>query len=72
MAATCPIRKVAIVSDKDVVHSIYLGSRIAEMHKRRIVTALRSSEIRIYEMDVNDDYTHKWQRIQTRGKGQRT
>jgi Protein of unknown function (DUF2971) len=55
-----PVGKVEMC-EKDVVRSIYLGSRINNRHKQLIVRACRRSGVRIYHMNVLG-YTHDWVR----------
>lgn len=47
-----PAGKVKI-RRKDIVRSIYLGSRITDEHKKRILRAFEKFRIRIYEMKVD-------------------
>src|SRR5262249_19745442 len=71
-----PIGKVKL-NGQNVVRSIYLGSRISDAHKKHILRALRTSRVRIYEMNVKR-YAHKWglikhppkKRTKTRAKRQ--
>jgi hypothetical protein len=51
------------IGSKVVVKSIYLGSRIKPQHRDAILKALDSSEVDIYEMNV-DGYKHAWNPIQ--------
>jgi len=41
------------------VPELYLGSRIARPHKRKILAALAPIGIRIFEMNITD-YSHQW------------
>jgi hypothetical protein len=55
-----PVGKVKIC-EKDVVRSIYLGSRINYRHRQRIARVFKKSGVRIYYMNVIG-YTHDWVR----------
>jgi hypothetical protein len=56
-----PIGEVRI-SAKNVVHSIYIGSRVSDTNKERIASTFKESGIRLYEMNVKK-YKHDWKRI---------
>jgi Protein of unknown function (DUF2971) len=56
-----PVGKIPIC-EKDVVRSLYLGSRISSAHRQQILRVFRKSDIRIYYMNVIG-YTHDWNRI---------
>ena len=56
-----PVGKVQIC-EKDIVRSIYLGSRINYRNRQQIVRVFKKSDIRIYYMNVMG-YTHDWVRI---------
>jgi hypothetical protein len=50
------------ISGKDVVQSIYIGSRVSDTNKEKIVRTFKGSVIRLYEMNVKK-YEHDWKRI---------
>ena len=50
-------------NSKEVVRSVYLGSRIDPDSQNKILRALAGSEVDIYEMDI-DGYRHDWSPIQ--------
>ncbi len=44
------------------VRGIYIGSRIKQTHRKRILSAFKGTGVDIWEMDV-DGYDHEWERI---------
>jgi hypothetical protein len=50
------------IAAKGVVRSIYIGSRVTDTHKEKIVGAFKRSDVRLYEMNVKK-YKHNWKRI---------
>lgn len=49
------------------VAELRLGSRVSDADKQKILSNFADSKIRIYQMVV-DAYTHRWKRLNSRGK----
>ncbi|WP_271623834.1 hypothetical protein [Bradyrhizobium sp. CCBAU 11430] len=47
------------IAGERLVSELYLGSRIARPHKRRILAALAPIGVPIFEMNITD-YLHQW------------
>jgi hypothetical protein len=52
------------INAKGCVRELYLGSRMFDSHKSKVLSELASTSIRIFEMGISG-YTHKW--IQIKG-----